>query len=184
MTAPQQPTPPPPLMQRRIASSQELSRFRCGERELDSWVRSHAYRLDKNGRCRVVTFSLQGSQTPCGFYSVSMTQEAPGKLLRPDDRDAWKDGAPLMYLQYIGVQIGQQKRGIGGVMLVAALRRALDLNEIVPIHGVALRSMNERTTKLYESFAFRRAPDEDGQHPLMILPMLTAKDLFSPPANG
>ena len=83
--------------------------------------------------------------------------------------------------KYIGVQSGQQKRGIGGVMVVAALRRALDLTEIVPIHGVALRSLNEKTTKLYESFAFRRATDEDGPHPLMILPMLTAKDLFSPP---
>ena len=66
-------------------------------------------------------------------------------------------------------------------MVVAALRRALDLTEIVPIHGVALRPLNEKTTKLHESFAFRRAPDEDGPHPIMILPMLTAKDLFSPP---
>jgi len=139
MTAPQQGSQPPRLTQRRISSKHELSRFQCGEQELDGWAKSHAFRLDQKDRCRVVIFCAETASSPCGFYAASMTQQAPGKLLRQDDRDAWKDGAPLMYIQYIGVQRSQQCLGIGSVMLIASLRRALDLNEIVPIHGVTTR---------------------------------------------
>lgn len=64
-------------------------------------------------------------------------------------------------------------------MLFDALRKAWNIFEVLPIYGVALRSLNERTTGFYEKLAFRKAPDEDGPHPLMILPIWTIDDLFS-----
>lgn len=64
------------------------------------------------------------------------------------------------------------------MLLVDALKRSNTVFENVAVFGVALRSLNDRTTALYERFGFGVAPDE-GSNPLMILPIWTVVDLFS-----
>jgi len=64
------------------------------------------------------------------------------------------------------------------MMLVDCLRRAHWISHHVAFYGVALRSLNERTTELYQKFGFALAPGE-GRLPLMILPVWSVNDLFS-----
>jgi len=61
---------------------------------------------------------------------------------------------------------------------VNALRRAHAIAQQVSVFGVALRSLNERTTRLYDRYGF--AIRQDGVSPLMVLPIWTLNDLFAP----
>lgn len=174
---------PPRLTLSHIPSRDCLKSFRCGVRDIDTWATRKAFKLHDSGRAKVTVAYSEGSKAPCGFYCLTLSIEAANKLLRQEDRDAWKDNAPLVYLDWIAVSSAMQRRGIGGGLLVHALSKAVAVNEVIPIYGVGLRSLNDNTTKLYERFQFRRAPKEDGSHPLMILPIWTAIDLFGrPPA--
>jgi ribosomal protein S18 acetylase RimI-like enzyme len=95
----------------------------------------------------------------------------------------WGNGVPLIYLQYLAVQKSCQGQGVGTFLLIDALRRAHFISSHVAFYGVGLRSLNERSTALYKKYGFAIAPEEDA-FPLMILPIWTINDLFSPPASA
>ena len=167
------------LETRLIASKDELKRFSCGNNGIDKWARADAHRLTAKGRVRVHVARHAGGVTPVGFYALSFAAEAPRKLLTSEDKDAWKDTAPLVYLNYLAVANGHQSQGIGSNLLIESLKRAYQVHQLVPLYGVGLRALNERTANLYARYGFARAPDEDDKtHPLMILPIWTLDDLF------
>lgn len=178
MTAENQKSDHPTLSMRRTLTKKCLSRFDCGVREINKWASDKAFKMHDRGRARVALAFADGSNTACGFYSLSMTMEAGQKLLRQEDRDAWQDRAPLVYIDWLAVTRVRQRGGIGGLLLVDALKQAADVNQIVPIYGVGLRSLNEDTERLYGKFGFTRAPLETDRSPLMILPIWTIQDLF------
>lgn len=161
-----------------IQSKDCVSNFSCGVREIDKWAKEKAWKYHDRGRAKVFVARIASKPAAIGFYSLSFSTENSSKLARADDRDAWKDGAPLMYIDYLAVQASLQKQKLGGLMLIDALRRAHSVSQHVAFYGVALRSLNERTTKLYDSFGFKIAPNEN-THPLMILPIWSVNDLFT-----
>lgn len=163
-----------------IQSKDCVKSFNCAEREIDRWAKDKAWKFNERGRARVFvarTDNLKTQRSALGFYSLSFSTENSAKLISADDRDAWKDGAPLVYVDYIAVQKFAQGQSIGSMMLIDALKRAYFVSQNVAFFGVALRSMNDRTTRLYQRFGFGIAPDEDS-HPLMILPIWSVRDLF------
>ncbi|RYG91172.1 GNAT family N-acetyltransferase [Loktanella sp. IMCC34160] len=160
-----------------IQSKSCVARFACGEREIDRWAQEKAWKFQERGRARVFTAKLSGSSSSAGFYSLSFSTENNSKLAKSEDRDAWKNGAPLIYIDYLAVQRPYQGKKLGTLLMMDALKRAHIVWQHVAFYGVALRSLNDRTTQLYEKYGFGKAPDED-VHPLMILPIWTVNDLF------
>lgn len=165
-----------------LQSKNCLNKFSCGETEIDRWASNKSQKFHTKGRARVFIARSKDNNSTLGFYSLSFSLENTSKLAAQDDRDYWKDGAPLVYIDYLAVIRPLQGKGIGQFLLVDALLRAKMVFENVAVYGVALRSLNERTTELYSKFGFGIAPNE-GAHPLMILPIWTLIDLFYPPAN-
>lgn len=93
-----------------------------------------------------------------------------------NDRRLYKTQFPAVYLGQLAVLRGYQNQGLGKILLLNALSRAHTVSAHVPFYGVALRSLNERTTKLYEKYGFTKR--EDVANPLMILPVWSLHDLF------
>ena len=178
-TAPQE-NARPKLTLTHIEAREDLRRFSCGVDEIDRWARDKAHKLHDRGRARVTVARTVGGAAPCGFYSLTNQVAETSKLLRHEDRDVW-DNAPIVYIGWIAVARQRQGAGIGRTMLVHALRNAWRLHDIAPIYGVGLRALDGRVEDFYARSGFRRAPNEDGRHPLMILPVWTLDDLFAPP---
>lgn len=154
-----------------------LRRFSCGEREIDRWAKEKAHKFHDKRRARVFCARLSSGSDAIGFYCLSLSTEQSTKIVAAD-RDAWKNGAPLVYIDYLAVASARQGNGIGTLLLVDALQKSYEVSRFVAPYGVALRSLNTRTTKLYERFGFGIAPDEEGPSPLMILPIWSVVDLF------
>ena len=111
-----------------------------------------------------------------GFYCLSFSSEDANKIAAPYREFYKTSGIPLIYLTYIAVVSPLQDQGLGTFMLIDALRRAHEVARHVAFYGVALRSLNDRTTALYERFGFGKVDEE--QYPLMILPVWSLFDLF------
>jgi len=145
--------------------------------EIDSWFSRKATKWTGQNRTKVFIATNAGNNNAMGFYSVSFSTEDSNKLSGGDERDIWRDGVPLLYIGYLGVHSKCQNCGIGKFLLIDALRRAHLISKHVAFYGVGLRSLNAQTTKLYSSFGFGVAQNEDS-NPLMILPVWTLGDLF------
>ncbi|MBD3756041.1 MAG: GNAT family N-acetyltransferase [Gammaproteobacteria bacterium] len=160
-----------------IRTNECVRGFSCGVREIDRWAREKAFKRHEKGRSRVFIARDNDAPPTLGFYALSFSLENSSKLHRADDRDAWPSGAPLIYIDYLAVQKVRQEAGLGTLLLMNALERAHRVSKDVAFYGVALRSLNERTTKLYKKYGFGMAPKE-GANPLMILPIWSINDLF------
>jgi len=138
--------------------------------------------MERN-RARIFTAHEGEAVWGLGFYSLSIMVEDKRKIATPQAQ-AYDFGAPLIYIDAIGVRSPYQRQGIGRMLLIDALKRAHSVSKNVAVYGVALRSLNERTTKFYKDHGFGEIKD-DGQCPLMVVPIWTLQDLFeAPPPTG
>lgn len=155
-----------------------LKNFTCGVREIDAWASDKAFKRHKNGQSNVTVGYADGSISGSSFIALSLTRGATGKLLHANHSSLWPDGAPLIYVEYLAVSSATQGKGTGGRLLMQTFERAHAVRQHVPIYGVALRSLNDRTTEFYSKLGFQIAPKEPAQHPLMIMDIWTISDLF------
>lgn len=161
----------------RLTSKDSIRTFRCGESEIDRWASSKAAKWAEQNRTKVFIAHDEGGAAAHGFYSLSFSTEE-GSKLTGTDRQIWDHGVPLVYLGYLAVQRSCQGCGLGTLLLIDCLRRAHLVSQHVAFYGVGLRSLNDRTTKLYQKYGFAIAPGED-RHPLMILPIWSLNDIFN-----
>lgn len=160
-----------------LADKASLNNFGCGEREIDRWVKDKAFKHQQQHRTRVFTAHLAGNPLACGFYSLQIASESASKLT-DNYKDIYKSGGvPLIYIGFLAVLRNCQCQGLGTFLLMNALSRCYSVSHHVPFYGVALRSLNERTTTLYEKFGFGLKETE--ANPLMILPVWSLIDLMS-----
>ena len=163
-----------------VRSKKCVDGFRCGEREIDVWASDKAYRFHEQDRARVFCARLSGQSYVIGFYSLSLNQIGAKYLFgQHADRYSSSGHAPFIYVDWFAVSKNYQSRGIGKIMMVDALKRACKVSFNIPFYGVALRSMNDKTTLFYEKLGFVKR--EQGRHPVMILPIWTIRDLFQGP---
>ena len=153
--------------------------FSCGDDGIDSFVNKKAAKHHELMRTRVFCAHRKGSTTVIGIYTLAMRIEETSKLL-PDENKFYSSDKhfPALYIQSLAVVKRYHRNGLGKLMLMNALQRAYYISQNAAVFGVALRSLNDRTTLLYEKYGFRKR--EDCQYPLMILPMWTLRDLINP----
>jgi len=160
-----------------LPNDKVLDRFRCGERQIDDWAEKCAD-LDRQPRARV--FCAMGEEEPLahGFYSLSMTGvSAKGFDERGAEHFTHSGFIPFIYIDYIAVREESKGNGIGTGLMVDALRRCTAVARNVALFGVALNSLNAKTTAYYRSLRFGEKSQPNMQYPLMVLPVWTLFDL-------
>jgi len=152
-----------------------LSRFDCGNHDINSFATNKAHKWAEQGRARVFCGHLGEAPMALGFYSLSFSTEEGNKLggrgaqLYKDER------VSIVYLNYLGVRRAYQRGKLGTFLLMDALTRAHRVSQDVAFYGVGLRSLNPKTTEFYKRFGF--GVIEEGE-PMMLLPIWTLKDLI------
>lgn len=108
---------------------------------------------------------------------MSLTSQQNGKLPKANHRDLWPRGAPVVYIDYLAVDRARQGRRMGTALLMRSLETAYQVSQLVPVYGVALRSLNDRTTAFYKRIGFEIAPKE-GIYSLMLMDIWSIKELI------
>jgi ribosomal protein S18 acetylase RimI-like enzyme len=157
-----------------LRDEHDLSRFCCGENELDRFINKKLKKSHLKNRMKAFCACPKDSQNVYGMYTLSIRSE-DAKLLKDDERVPEKH-FPAIYLGTLAVAKHYQGNGLGTILLMNALQRSYYISQNVAVFGVALRSLNDKTTKLYEKYGFGLR--EDCQQPLMVLPVWSLNDLL------
>lgn len=159
---------------RPLANKVCLDRFDCGSSDINYFAKKAAKWVERN-RHKVFAAHEAEAAWGLGFYSLSLMIEDAAKIGTAEAR-VYEVGAPLVYVDALGVRGPYQGQGLGKLLLIDALKRAHMIAKNVAVYGVALRSLNERTTKFYEAHGFGAIEEE--KYPLMVVPIWTLDDLF------
>jgi ribosomal protein S18 acetylase RimI-like enzyme len=158
-----------------LNKSVDLSGFNCGEQDIDSYIRKKCWKAHETNKNKVFYAHFETGVAILGLYTLSLSIESANKLVG-DEKNLYKEQFPAVYLGQLAVLRGYQDQGLGTILLLNALQRAHFISRNVAFYGVALRSLNDRTTALYAKYGFTKR--EDVAHPLMILPVMSLRDLF------
>jgi GNAT superfamily N-acetyltransferase len=162
---------------RSLTAKRSLQSFRCSEHEIDGWANAKAHKFHEQRRSRVFTAHLPGNELALGYYALSLSLEPSEKISSSTDRARFNSGAYFLYITHLGVMKQLQGQGLGRLLLIDAISKAHRIADWLPIYGVGLRSLNDKSTTFYAKHGFAVAPDETTT-PLMILNIWTIIELI------
>jgi ribosomal protein S18 acetylase RimI-like enzyme len=156
--------------------------FSCGVDQVDNYFKRTANKLQKAGNVRLSVL-LAADGELLGFYAVNAHSVAYDKLPKKYARARPSHGSiPAAYISMIGVDQRFQGKGLGGIMLVEALKKLASASEALGIAVVLMDVLDcgddvatSRRLELYQSYGFQRLENT----PLrLFLPIQDAKAML------
>lgn len=146
--------------------------FDCGVAELNAYLRTS---LGQHGRRDLTRGYVLGtdSGTIAGYFTLAAGRLQVSVLPEPG-RLPTRMPLPTTLLGRLAVDRGWQGRGIGGVLLVHALRIAVTGADTIAAAAIEVDAKDDSARSFYGHFGFRSLKD-DRLH--MVLPMETARTL-------
>jgi len=149
------------FLTRRISDADPECGFRCGKHPLDDFFRRHA--LDNHRRGLGSTYVLAAQEAELsahlpavlGYYTLSMAS-ATGDALPPQPTQSKLPRYPLpvALVGRLAVDQRAQRRSIGELLLIDALRRIVAAAELIACLGVIVDAKDEEAEHFYDRYDF------------------------------
>jgi len=150
----------------RLDKSHDRSGFACGNTILDEWIRSRASQFDRRDLSRTYVATRPSESSVCGYYAISTHRVIYGDMPAAESKGLPRMDVPVVLLGRLAVDQSSQGQGLGGFLLIDALRRALHISEQVGIRAVEVDAIEDSAQAFYLKFGFRSLLD-DPRHLMM-----------------
>ena len=154
--------------------------FSCGNDALNTYIQKRALQEAKKKIATTFVMADSPTSTVIGYYTLSATSILLADLPNETARKLPKyPHVPATLLGRLAIDRRYQGRGYGEVLIIDALRRALQATTEVAsyaVYAVVVDAINERARSFYEQYEFRAFPDLKLR---LFLPMKTIASLFS-----
>lgn len=135
-----------------LADRHDLGGFDCGQETLDRWLRNSARTAAAAGTA--ATYVLCRGDRVVGYYALAMGSVAhegtPARIRR-----GMPDPVPVVVLARIALDRAEQGGGLGGHLLVDALRRCVRGGAEFGARAVVVDAIDEYAAAFYGHFGFR-----------------------------
>ena len=155
-----------------LAKKINVKAFSCGVPELDTY----ATQLLKQDVKRGLTscYCVQDSGSLIGFYTLSNASVDASQYLTVRNGVGKHLPVPVTLIGRLAVDISHQGGGLGAVMLIDAISRAIDASDVIASKALIVDAINEKAISFYEKFGFSLIPDSNR----MLLTIEEAKRLI------
>jgi GNAT superfamily N-acetyltransferase len=156
--------------------AQDLSRFSCGKKPLDSWLQQHASGNDARDLSRTFVL-LDDANEVVGYYPLTTGGVLPQRL-----PEGYADGPPayergMVLLARLAIAESAQGFGYGRDLIFDALARAAESSDIAASQFVAVDPIDAEARSFYAKFGFRDIGEDEGER--MFLRMDDVRDALS-----
>ena len=138
---------------RLLSAGDDVDAFDSGVEALDRWLRSSAVVAQAAGTA--ATYVLCRGEQVVGYYALAMSavahQRAPSRLRR-----GMPDPVPVVLLARLALDRSEHGTGLGGHLLVDALRRCVRGGHEFGARALVVDAINEDAARFYEHFGFRQ----------------------------
>jgi GNAT superfamily N-acetyltransferase len=153
-----------------LDSEFEKTDFDCNESRLNDYLKKYASQNQKKGYSLTFVATEPKSKKVVGYYSVSASSIEFANLPESMKKGLPKYPAPVMLIGQLAVDKTSRGRGLGRVLLMHALSKAIRLSEEIAIFAVRVDAIDERSREFYLKYGF--VPLQDS--PLsLLLPVRT-----------
>lgn len=151
----------------------DRGRFGCGVPALDTYLQKQAAQGMR--RRAAVTYVLEDRTDPArirGYYTITSTSAELGAL--PEETARKLPSYPKVSAVLLGrlaVDERERDQGLGGILLVDAIRRAYTHSAAIGAALMVVEAKDEAAVRFYQHYGFRTFPDNRHQ---LFMPMREA----------
>ena len=149
--------------------------FSCGRDELDRYLQTQASQDIKKNMSVTYVLSEKGSDVVFGYYSISTIGIFPGDL--PDSLIKRLPKYPVLpgvLLGRLAVDEKYKGRGLGGLLLIDALKRTLAVGKQVGIVAIVVHAKEDKAISFYKHYGFLALSENNFK---LFLPLKTIQGL-------
>lgn len=143
-----------------IAAHHQRDRFNCGEPALDEFLRTRARKHREQHISSTFVVVARGGSQVVGYYTLAQQliefDDMPDGLVKRLPRHP----LPAILLGRFAVDISQQGRGLGALLLVDALRTSVAVADLLGVFAVFLHAKNDRVKGWYLRHGFEALPSK------------------------
>ena len=140
----------------RLSPAHDRTAFDSGEPALDKYLRHLAGQHDRKGLGRTYVAVEEGQSAVKGYYTI--TSGAVSFEIVPENLP--RHPVPVILLARLAVDRSAQGHGLGALLLVHALKKALEVSEHLGVHAVAVDALNDRVRAFYLRYGFTELRDD------------------------
>lgn len=160
-----------------LGAKHDRAAFSCGQERLDTYLKQQASQ-DVRKRVAAVYVITPDGKIVAGYYTLSqyavdagvLPEEVARKLRVPK-----YDKLPATLLGRLARDEQFRGYGLGEILLMGALKRALEHSRNIASLAVVVDAKDEKTAEFYRSYGFIKLPDH--YHRLFI-PMRTVDEML------
>jgi len=154
-----------------LNSHHDRTRFECGVDSLNDYIKKQARQDMKRRISRVfVATELDEPNIISGYYTLSSLSIELNKLPTSFAHKLPKHPVPAALIGRLAVSQEKQRRGIGQILLVDAIKRTLSVSIEMAIYVLVVDAINNEAERFYEQFGFLRLSDNSSR---LFLPLKT-----------
>jgi len=153
----------------RLSESHDLSKFDCGNEQLNNWLRASAMRgqVQDTGRTFVWTpepggeFDFSGGQEVLAYFTLSqhlLVKSDLAEVLSRGKSRSLPGQLPAVLLAKLALDQRLRGRGFGGPLLATALRLCVAAGELAAAKFVVVDAIDDAAAAFYERHDFRPIP--------------------------
>ncbi len=151
--------------------------FSCGQESLDRYLKERANQEVKKQVAAVYVLTSDG-KTIAGYYTLSQYSVEAGEIpsdLMHDLHLPRYDRLPASLLGRLARGKELKGQGIGELLLVDGLKRALELSKHIASLAVVVDAIDENARQFYQRYGFIDVPGHPNR---LFIPMQTVAQLF------
>lgn len=134
--------------------------FDCGNPELNDYLRHTARQHTDKGLSRTEVLVDDGAPAEILGYVTMSLAEIITDTLPPRYAKKYLAKAHGVKLARLAVARSRQRQGLGALMMIHAMRRALRVAEAAGIVGLFVDAKDEAASRYYRRFGFLPLPDD------------------------
>ena len=134
--------------------------FNCGEPPLDDYLKKHAWQSMTSGYGRTFVALEPGKPEVCGYFTLAAAAVKFDTIPDHVKRHIPRYPIPTAHLAKLAVHRLHQKKGLGTVLLIEAVTRAVRAAEHVGVSAIDLFALNESARNFYLKYRFTPLSDD------------------------
>ena len=160
----------------RLSKHHKRDLFDCGEPVLDEYLKRFARQNSDDGIARAfVAVTDDGSKRVLGYYTLSSSHIGFEEIPASSRKRIPRYPVPAVRIGRLAVDQSMHGYGLGGILLIDALRRSLRVAEEIAVRAVVVDAKHEQAKAFYQHFGFSELVDK----PLnLFLPIRTIRGLL------
>lgn len=138
-----------------LTAGHQLTRFDCGNRALNVWLKDRALKNQASGASR--TFVVCRNGRVVGYYALATGSieriAAPGRIRRN-----MPESVPVMVLGRLAVDVSMQRNRLGSRLLKDALLRTVRVSKDAGIRAMLVHAISDEAARFYKRRGFQPSP--------------------------